>query len=108
MAMKRVMMKSVLAAFALATLPAFAQDRSDQPVAVNTDALQRLVARKVQEAAQRGMPALRRHLWATFHLHRVWLDDVMKPEQIAQYEGASKVALDTGAPTLEKVAAKAN
>ncbi|QJR13327.1 hypothetical protein [Usitatibacter palustris] len=66
-----------LATLALAAVPAIASD-SDAPVAVNTDGLTRLVAKKVEENAAMGMQQLRRHLWSTFHLHRVLIEDVLK------------------------------
>ena len=93
--MNSMMMKSALAVLALAAAPAFAaQDRDDAPVTVKTDHLTRLVAKKVKQHAEYGMPALRRYLWSTFHLHRVWLDDigVHGGVWIAQGDGEVKVA----------------
>ena len=93
--MKSVTINALLATLALAAAPAFAaQDRDDQPVAVKTDHLTRLVAKKVKQHAELGMPTLRRYLWSTFHLHRVWLDDVgvYGVAWMAEGEPATKVA----------------
>ena len=74
--MKHATIKSALAVFALAAAPAFAAPPDDAPVAVKTDHLTRLVAQKVKQYAALGKPELRRYLWSTYHIHRVWLDDV--------------------------------
>ena len=69
----------LIAAFALAAGPAFGSD-SDQPIQVNTRGLQPNVAAQVEKHAAESERALMQYLWFTRRMHRLWLDDVTKPE----------------------------
>ena len=69
----------IAAALSLAVIPAVASD-SDQPIQVNTRGLQSHVAAQVEKHAAEGERALMQYLWFTRRMHRLWLDDVTKPE----------------------------
>jgi hypothetical protein len=84
----------VVAAFVLAAGPALGSE-SDQPIQVNTGGLQSHVAEQVEKHAAESERALMQYLWFTRRMHRLWLDDVTKPQadSVAQDEPRERQAV---------------
>ena len=68
-----------LAVVAFAATPALAYE-PDKPVQVNTSGLQGHVAEQVQKHADDSLKSLMEYLWFTRKIHRLWIDDVTRPQ----------------------------
>lgn len=78
--MKRFSLTLASAAFALTYSAAFASE-PETPVAVNVTHLQPHVARQVIKHAEEGYRSLARYMERTRPYHRLWFDDVMRPQR---------------------------
>jgi hypothetical protein len=76
--MRVEIIRHVLAASLLATTSALAYE-SEEPVKVDTRALQSHVAQQVEARAAEGAKELMEYLWFTRRIHHLWIDDVAKP-----------------------------
>jgi len=50
-----------------------------EPIKVDTRALQSSVAQQVEARAAEGAKELMEYLWFTRRIHHLWIDDVVKP-----------------------------